>query len=305
MSNEMTRRGFIAAGAGALALAACGKAAQKPKASPAAAPNDLSVVQVTTEVAVKDRRLSFALFTNDRRPFDDVGDVVARLRTPDGRVLPPMKAEVVQITLGGHLAEEHEHPEDAAEVHKILVVNYPFDRAGVWQVHATATKGAQAHGGRMAFQVVEKSQTLVPGDKALASQSPTFADHRGVEPICTRDPVCSQHDMTVAQALASGKPSVITFATPKFCSSRTCGPLVSVIEAIKKDTADKVAYVHVEVYKDEGAKEPAPTVTEWGLQTDPWIFFVGADGVVKERWSGAAGPTDTRRIVDKLAAGTL
>ena len=39
---------------------------------------------------------------------------------------------------------------------------------------------------------------------------------------------------TVAAALAAKKPFVVTFATPQFCQSRTCGPVVQVVQSVAK-----------------------------------------------------------------------
>jgi hypothetical protein len=167
----------------------------------------------------------------------------------------------------------------------------------------TATHSGRS--GTLAFEVLQQSKTVGRGGKAIPVNSPTTSDPAGVNPICTRVPPCSMHDMTVAQALSSGKPSVLVFATPKFCASRTCGPLVDIVQKVKAGAGDKASFVHVEIYKDEGAQQTAPAVDAWGVETDPWIFFVGADGVVKDRWSGAAGEAETGKAVRDLLADRL
>jgi hypothetical protein len=50
--------------------------------------------------------------------------------------------------------------------------------------------------------------------------------------------------------------------------------------------AAKVAFVHQEIWADGRMETPAPTVTEWKLQSEPWIFLVDADGVVSARFEG-------------------
>ena len=56
---------------------------------------------------------------------------------------------------------------------------------------------------------------------------------------------------SVAQALAAHEPFVVTFATPKFCTSRTCGPVVDVVSYVRKQLArGDVRFIHVEVFQD-------------------------------------------------------
>jgi hypothetical protein len=290
---KVSRRQFMALGLGAVAWA-CGGSKKRPAAAP-----HLNITPVTTELAVGDKRMSFALFTNDQKPYDKVRTARVSLKPPAGEARA-VDARLVSVRFGGGEADD-----EGAEVHDIFVFGSTFDAVGLWTMNVVVA------GQRLSLpmQVLDRSDTLMIGQKALPSQSPTTSDARGVNPLCTRTPPCSMHDRTIAQALAMGKPSVIVFATPKFCTSRTCGPLVDVIEGVKAKTADRVSFVHVEIWKDdqsvgqEGSQ--APVVKEWNLPADPFVFFVGSDGAVKDRWSGAAGESEIQQAVDKLVAGAL
>ena len=56
---------------------------------------------------------------------------------------------------------------------------------------------------------------------------------------------------SVADSLAAHVPFVLVFATPKFCTSRTCGPVVDVVEAVQKRFAGRgIRFIHVEIYQD-------------------------------------------------------
>jgi hypothetical protein len=293
----VSRRQFIGTiGIGAVAWA-CG-GGKKPSGG---VPAQLEAEQVTTEVALRDTRMSFALLTKDGKPYDPGRTVTAHvvLTGPDGGT-HALDVPSQSVRFGGG----EQHTDIGAEVHDIYPFRSAFDTPGTWQLQATVGKTTAT----LAFPVIEKSDTAMIGAKAIPSQSPTNADHRGVDPVCTRTPECSMHDLTIAQAITSGKPSVLVFATPKFCTSRTCGPLVDVVEGVKAKLGDKVAFVHIEEWKSEQAVGDvdnglAPTFKEWNLPTDPWLFFVGADGVVKDRWSGAAGPNEVEAAVRQLAGG--
>ena len=39
---------------------------------------------------------------------------------------------------------------------------------------------------------------------------------------------------SIAESIAARKPFVVVFATPNFCTSRTCGPVVDVVDAVRK-----------------------------------------------------------------------
>lgn len=168
-----------------------------------------------------------------------------------------------------------------------------FDRPGVWFLVADAEVGGERRVGWAAYQVYPKeiSRTPYPGQPALASQTPTFADHRGVNPICTREPACDMHQVTLASALKSGKPVAFTIGTPKFCRSNVCGPNLDELIAVEKELGSKAVFIHADVYKDDKAEtiqrqEVAPTFREWALESEPWLFLIDRKGVVASRFEG-------------------
>ena len=87
----------------------------------------------------------------------------------------------------------------------------------------------------------------------------------------------SSTELSVKDALAAKVPFVVTFATPTYCQSRTCGPIVDVVSAVRKrEAGSNVRFIHVEVYKDnDPAKGVNQWMREWHLPTEPWVFVVG------------------------------
>ena len=145
------------------------------------------------------------------------------------------------------------------------------------------------------------------GDPAPPSQTPTLASVGGdASEITTRvppDEILLRH--SVADSLAANVPFVVTFSTPKFCSSRTCGPTVDVVEEVaKRFEGEPVHFIHVEVYEDnDPAKGFNRWMQEWKLQTEPWTFLVGADGKIVERYEGVVSVLELERAVrDELAS---
>jgi len=149
--------------------------------------------------------------------------------------------------------------------------------------------------------VVVKKHTFSPelGSKAISSQTPTIAStHGNLASLTTRIPPDRELlRYSIAGSLAAHRPFVVTFATPKFCSSRTCGPVVDVVDAVRKQFAGSgVRFIHVEVYeKNNPQLGPNRWFKQWHLPSEPWTFAVGSDGRIKAKFEGSFS-------VDELAA---
>jgi hypothetical protein len=295
--SDLSRRSFLALGVGAAAWA-CSRKSSEEDGTSAQGARAISLVPTALQLAVGDSRNAIAVFRGQRPIVPKSMDV--QLRAPKGKPFDVRLAreQIVRGPGGG----DHAHPEDT-EVDDIFVLHHRFDEAGIWVIDANV----EGHRAQAAFQVVGSSEVSSPivGQKAIGSESPTTSNPRGVDPLCTRTPKCSMHDSTIADAIAAGKPAVIVFATPRFCTSRTCGPVVDFVEDAKDEVGDQASFVHIEVWRndDDAVGKPggdSPTFAEWKLGTEPWIYFVDGDATVKDRWLGAAGKAEIRRAVDAL-----
>jgi hypothetical protein len=148
------------------------------------------------------------------------------------------------------------------------------------------------------------SQAPAVGDKAIPSQNPTIGAGGTARSISTaRPPDRELLRTSVAAAMAAGHPFVVTFATPQFCQSRTCGPVVQVVQSVAKTWQPKgVDFIHVEIYKDnDPAKGTNRWVNEWHLQSEPFTFVVDRHGIVRERFEGAFSSAELQAAVQKVA----
>ncbi|HXG75747.1 MAG TPA: hypothetical protein VNJ53_04185 [Gaiellaceae bacterium] len=171
---------------------------------------------------------------------------------------------------------------------------------------------AQPDGGRKPVQalgnVVVSAEDPVPdvGDRAPASRTPTLATAGGdASALTTRVPPDELLlRSSVAGALRAGDPFVVTFATPKFCSSRTCGPVVDVVEEVARRFRGRdVRFIHVEVYEgNDPARGYNRWMREWRLETEPWTFLVGSDGRIVERYEGVVSVLELETAVERLLA---
>lgn len=150
------------------------------------------------------------------------------------------------------------------------------------------------------FQVLAPGEVRVPqvGESMLAFDTPTVADARGVHPICTREPQCPLHDVTLTEALAERRPVAFVVSTPRFCQVAICGPVLDVLLG-QQAAFPQVRMVHGEVYTDETTDTLAPVVEALGLTYEPVLFLASSEGTVAARLDNI---WDSTELVDALEA---
>ena len=79
---------------------------------------------------------------------------------------------------------------------------------------------------------------------------------------------------------------MIVFATPRYCTSRVCGPVVDVVRTLIPAYGDRVAFIHQEIWESGSLQKLSPTFEEWNLRSEPWIFVVDDRGIVRARFEG-------------------
>ena len=162
--------------------------------------------------------------------------------------------------------------------------------AGLYRVVFTNDAGSNLH----EFLVIEPGETAVPqpGDPLPAVNTATSTDARGVDPICTRVEPCPFHETDLVDALDAGdKPTILSIATPGFCQTAICGPVIDLLVDAAAGR-DDLHIVHAEVYvdphNDEGIAsgaggETTDVVAAYELPYEPVLFVVGADGILRRR----------------------
>ena len=171
-------------------------------------------------------------------------------------------------------------------------VTFDFDLSGTWLVQVTPSGGEPME----AFPVTVYAEHPVPavGEAAPLSETPTGAEFPLDEISTDPDPDPRFYDSSVAEAVTSGRPSVIVFATPAFCQTAVCGPTLDIVKSVADEHPD-ANFVHVEVYTnldDASNLQLVPAVLEWGLPTEPWVFVVDSAGLVVARFEGVVTPEE-------------
>jgi hypothetical protein len=102
--------------------------------------------------------------------------------------------------------------------------------------------------------------------------------------------------------MASGKPSVVVFATPGFCESRLCAPVVDSIKAVRTGLEEQVNFIHVEIYETFDPLVYGPEMEQWGLPSEPWTFVLDEDGQVTHRFGGPLAPQELSAALQQVVA---
>ena len=172
-----------------------------------------------------------------------------------------------------------------------------FDTPGTWYVSVTPEGGAPL----AAFPVTVYEEPFTPtaGDPAPRSETLTSADAPISEISSDFNPNPAFYEMSVAEAVTSGRPSVIAFATPRFCTTAICQPTLVLLRDLSPGYPE-VNFLHVEVFTNINDPDNivlAPAVDEWGLPTEPWVFVVDAEGIIMGRFEGLVTPEELAALL--------
>jgi hypothetical protein len=177
----------------------------------------------------------------------------------------------------------HHHPDGTRHVHReetavrgLYVTQVIFTRPGPWGLEVLAHQGdGSVETARFMVMVLEAPRTPALGSPAPRSHNLIASDVQDLRQIDTSQPPDPRlHQVRIADAIAQGKPQVIVFATPQFCTSRMCGPVVEIVRMLRPVYGDRVVFTHQEIWQDFAAQQSFPTVEEWHLPSEPWIFVV-------------------------------
>lgn len=185
----------------------------------------------------------------------------------------------------------------------VYVARTAFNEAGAWGVEVRAYRpSGQQHTVRLAFEVKATSATPAIGAPAPASRTVVAATPDEAQAICSARPVDQYHRLSIADALAERKPLLVLFATPAFCESLTCGPSLEVVRTVAAPHGTRLNVVHVEIYENGQPPNVVAAVGEWNLPSEPWVFVVGADGTVADKFEGSITVEELAPAVDRVVA---
>lgn len=288
-----TRRNFLFAAGGALALAACGGTPNTASNNSTPSNGSSADGPAPKNFAVVQRFPSSGLFVP--------GEVRLPVSISDGQSL----SSVGPATLKGSIVDfKGAKVADVVGVRRSEGISIPY-----WEVRAQLTtpmiytlrfEGDDGMGASFELFDAKDIKSPLTGKPLPPFDTPTKDNHRGVEPFCSRRPdPCPLHDVTLTDALKSGKPVAYMIGTPAHCQTGSCAPGLEALVEQHQRIGDAMVMVHADVYADDAATVTSPAVAALGVMYEPIIYFTDKSGVVVDRLDGVWDKSELR---DRLAA---
>ncbi len=245
-------------------------------------------IRASTDPAVGDDRLLFAVHEIDGRRRGGPDEVVTLVASPLDAPEVQLSAEatytwIVPGSIGLYLAD------------------VPFDRAGTWQIDFAISTGEATS--PFLVDIKASPTTIAVGEAAPLVETPTLADVQMENLTTDHDPLGSLYGMSLDTALTNGRKTVIIFATPAYCTSAACGPMLAQTKSLSSAYGN-VDFLHIEVYG--GFNEPnfvpdaahlVPAVVAFGLPSEPWVFVADEGGIVTGRFDGVLGSGEIEELL--------
>tara|TARA_B100000579_G_scaffold399103_2_gene379825 strand:+ start:776 stop:1663 length:888 start_codon:yes stop_codon:yes gene_type:complete len=183
-----------------------------------------------------------------------------------------------------HSTTTQRHVDGVAMPYYPVIV--PFQKSGVHEFRFDLGKRGNYVG---YANPGSKSQSTIiwPGDRFPALVTPTVSRSAGVNPICTREPGCPFHNISLSDSITSRRATVLIVSTPAFCGTKwMCGPVLENLISEVGSNYSGFDVIHAEVYANPNAQDLgpiAPAVLQMGVSYEPFIFLLDEQGTVLRR----------------------
>jgi len=274
--------------------------------------DDIQPQLVSTELVTGKNRFAFALIDPDGALIVDADVHMAFYRLyEDGREemrfemdamssVPARDAGIEEIIEHVHAdGTVHNHANVGEQV-GIYTTVLEFDEPGRWGVELDIDTGERRETILPSFTVGEVSTTAPIGADAPRAVNRTVDDVDDITLIdSSAEPSEEMHTETVAQAIDAGRPILLLFAVPGYCTSQLCGPEYEIMRKLYPQYSDRVSFIHVEPFEVPSSPDKVlvQAAKDFGLQTEPWFFVIDAEGKVSMKFEGS---TSMQELVTAL-----
>lgn len=181
------------------------------------------------------------------------------------------------------------------------VVYTELDVSGPWALDVTADLPTGDRGLATANVIVEgRTDTPYQGQPVPDGDTPSLGAGTPLERLTT-DPEPDErlYALSVAEAIQTRLPTVVLFASPAHCADEGCAATLRALRTVAAQYEGRVNFVHVESRDPNEPSEMSAAAKAWGLESDPWTFFLGARGFVAARIEGPVGVDELKLMVDR------
>ncbi len=268
---------------------------------------EVQPVVLNSALGVGPNRLAFGFFRSDASLILEASGSVRLYRLDESRQGSFVTSyDLDRAAFSQQL--DHEHADGSTHVHDdafaaVFYATVEFDRTGDWAASLDVEIEGERYRGLLVqpFNVLERTPEPQVGDPLPESPHLTLRHGADITLVSSMvRPVIEMNELTVPEAVATGKPVLVAIATPAYCQSRFCGPLMeAVVVPLWEEFGDEVQFVHIEPFileavRTTGRLVPIPLLRDWQLQTEPWVFIAAPGGVIIARFEGVASLEEVR-----------
>jgi hypothetical protein len=207
----------------------------------------------------------------------------------EGVPLAELAAPVVfNVTLNGETIVEDVSVDPRSEgiPRAYVPLNVTFPEPGIYDITAIY----EGSGMDSQVQAYSANEIATPGvqEPLPPADTPTPERPLDVDPMCTRVPPCPFHAVALPDALRTGKRVVLLIATPAYCQTAVCGPILDNLIEVVGDREDLVV-IHSEVYAnpkevdDVSLANLAPAPAAYSMAYEPALFVTDTGGTITDR----------------------
>lgn len=283
-----------------LLFVACSSGGDEPVVNDQAPLDDIFLFVISSDAAIGENRLPFALRRADGGKVDlaSAGVTMMYEKRDSGVVVTAPEPTFRQWPVGGG----------------IFTTTVEYDSAGIWDFTANITLPEGTQNTADATTLV-KEASATPG---IGTAAPVIATKTGATPeelaLITSDanPIPEMYAVSFDDALESGDPVVISFSTPAWCTSQTCGPQVTTIDQVRRNHIGEAAFIHVELFDNPDVMREsgdpllgvgAPAVEPWNLPSEPWTFIIDGDGLIAAKFEAFTTADELEEALVAVLAG--
>ena len=248
-------------------------------------PAKARIALAVSDISIGTHRLAFGIIKPGIGPIKN--DEV-KLET---FFLPDEKNPLLKETL---VAEFQKWPSENKGVYTSIAT---FDRAGTWGIGVTyETSNGLIERTSSTIEVTEKSLAPSVGNKAYPSRNITNTVTSNMNELSSDpNPYSPFYEYSIEESIDKRMSSLILFASPAYCTTGTCGPQMDIVKNLHANFSKEMVFIHVEIYEnpsdikgDLSNTQVVQAVKDWNLPSEPWVFLVDKDGIVKQRFEGLA-----------------
>lgn len=140
---------------------------------------------------------------------------------------------------------------------------------------------------------------LQEGQRAPSLPTKTLADVGGdVSRITTyRQPDVRMYQYSLDEALATGKPIVLEFATPGHCT--VCDAQLQMLKGLLEKYQTEALFLHMDQYQNPQAFKA------YGVMGDPWTFVIDRNGIVRHVQPGRMLYGELEAVIKTVVKPTI